>query len=301
MEAFVTPVLLTVIIAGIAAVMLALAAKFLAVPVDEQAVAIRECLSGANCGACGFAGCDDYAKALADDPTIPSNLCVPGGDGAATKIAAILGQEAMDVIEQVAVIHCSGINDVTKPEMEYQGMQSCAAVKGFFGGPGSCKYGCIGMGDCANACPHGAIEICEGVAKINRDVCIGCGICAKTCPQHLIEIVPLKSRVVVGCSSCDKGKTTKDLCDRGCIGCKICEKECKFDAIHVVNNHAVIDYDKCKSCGMCAKKCPRHLINVFPKSAKAAQNPAAPKPQELPPEIMAHAPIEGTPEAPKAE
>ena len=144
MSAFLTPVLLTVGIAAVASIMLALASKFFAVPVDEQQIAIRECLSGANCGACGYAGCDDYAKALADDPTVPSNLCAPGGDQAATKIAAILGQEAMDVIEKVAVIHCSGINDVTKQEMQYQGLKSCAAAKGFFGGPGECKYGCIG-------------------------------------------------------------------------------------------------------------------------------------------------------------
>ena len=292
MPAFLTPVLLTVGIAAVAAVMLALASKFFSVPVDEQQVAIRECLSGANCGACGFAGCDDYAKALADDPTVPSNLCAPGGDQAATKIAAILGQEAMDVIEKVAIVHCSGINDVAKKEMEYQGLKSCAAAKGFFGGPGQCKFGCIGLGDCEAACPHGAISVCEGVAKVDRSICIGCGICAKTCPQHLIEIVPLKSRVVVGCSSCDKGKATTNACDRGCIGCKKCEKECPFDAIHVENNHAVIDYDKCKSCGKCSKVCPRHIINVFAKDPRAAQNPAAPKPQKLPEAVESHAPEE---------
>ncbi len=292
MNAFLTPVLLTVGLAAVAAIMLALASKFFAVPVDEQQVAIRECLSGANCGACGYAGCDDYAKALADDPTVPSNLCAPGGDQAATKIAAILGQAAMDVIEKVAIIHCSGIDDVTKSEMDYQGLKSCAAVKGFFGGPGECKYGCIGFGDCEKACPHGAISVCEGIAKVDRSICIGCGICAKTCPQHLIEIVPLKSRVVVGCSSCDKGKATTNVCERGCIGCKKCEKECPFDAIHVENNHAVIDYDKCKSCGKCSKVCPRHIINVFPKEARASQNPAAPAPQKLPENIEAHAPEE---------
>ncbi len=48
MSAFVTPVLLTVGIACVAAIMLALASKFFAVPVDEKQIAIRECLSGAN-------------------------------------------------------------------------------------------------------------------------------------------------------------------------------------------------------------------------------------------------------------
>jgi len=273
------PVILTVIIAGIAAVMLSLAAKFFAVRESETAIAIRDCLSGANCGACGYAGCDDYAKAIAADPTIPSNLCVPGGDTTATKVAAILGQEAMDVLEQAAVVHCSGICDVTKPSMEYEGLQSCAGAKGFFGGPGSCKYGCIGFGDCTKVCNYGAISVCEGVAKVDRDKCVGCGACAKVCPQHIITLIPLRDRVVTGCSSADKGKLTKDVCDVGCIGCKICEKECPFDAIHVIDNHAVIDYDKCRVCGKCAKACPRHIIHVFAKSAKAVHNPAAPQAQ----------------------
>ena len=275
MENFISPVVLTVVIALIAAVLLVVASIVFAVPEDETAKKVRECLSGANCGACGYAGCDDYASALSKDPTLPTNLCVPGGDKSATAIAAVLGQDAMDVEEKVAVIHCSGINDATKPEMQYQGLKTCAAAKGFFQGPGSCKFGCIGFGDCAKACPHGAITICNGIANVDRSVCVGCGICAKTCPQHLIEIAPLKSRVVVGCSSCDKGKATREACDLGCIGCKICEKECKFDAIHVENNHAIIDYNKCKSCGMCAKACPRHVINVFPRDPRAVVNPAA--------------------------
>ena len=70
-------------VALIAGIVLTLAAKFMAVPVNETQVKIRECLPGANCGACGFAGCDDYAGALADDPdNVPLNACVPGGAAA---------------------------------------------------------------------------------------------------------------------------------------------------------------------------------------------------------------------------
>ena len=265
MEAFLNPVLLTVIVGLIASVVLAVAAKFMAVPVDETAVKIRECLPGANCGACGFAGCDDYAAALAADHSIKTNLCVPGADAAAASIAAVLGVEAEDVIEQIANVRCSGICDKTKPEMDYQGLKTCSAVKAFFGGPGSCKFGCIGFGDCEKVCPYHAISVCNGLAKVDRNVCVGCGMCASVCPQKIIDIIPDVNRVHVACSSKDPGKVTKDLCSAGCIGCKLCEKECKFDAIHVVDNHAVIDYEKCKNCGLCAKKCPKHVINLFPK------------------------------------
>ena len=270
MEAFVTPVLLTLIVALISAILLTIAGKIFAVPVDETAEKIRGCLSGANCGACGYAGCDGYAAALAADHSLPVNLCAPGGAAAAQGIAEILGVAAGDVEPKAAVVKCSGICDVTKPEMDYQGYSTCSAVKPFFGGPGSCKFGCIGFGDCQAVCQYGAIEVCNGVAKVDRDKCVACGMCAKACPQQLIDILPKSSRVYVGCSSKDPGKKTKDLCQVGCIGCKLCEKTCKFDAIHVEGNVAVIDAEKCKNCAMCAKACPRHIIHVIPKPGQKA-------------------------------
>ena len=148
----VTPIILVSIVGVVAGVGLTLAAKFMAVPVDETAVKIRECLPGANCGGCGFAGCDDYAAALAADPTIAPNMCAPGGAVAAAGIAAVLGVEAGSSEPMVARVHCTGANGVAKESMEYQGFSTCAAAKGFFGGPGQCKNACIGFGDCVAAC-----------------------------------------------------------------------------------------------------------------------------------------------------
>ena len=93
-----------IVVAGIGAVcavMLVLASKFFAVKEDTVYLEIRECLPGANCGACGYAGCDGYAKALASGEESKINLCIPGADAAAEKMAEILGVEFEDVIEKL--------------------------------------------------------------------------------------------------------------------------------------------------------------------------------------------------------
>ena len=237
---------------------LVIAAKVMAVKEDERFPAVRECLPGANCGACGFAGCDGYAKALCENPDTPTNLCIPGADGVSRQLSDILGVEFADVVEQVAVVHCSGDCEHTSDKVVYQGIESCAAAKLMYGGKGSCTYGCLGLGDCVKVCPHDAICIADGVARVNTKDCVGCGLCAKTCPNHLISLVADVERVVVACSNKDKGAVTRKVCSNGCIGCKKCEKVCPLGAIKVVDNVAVIDYEKCDNCpdfAVCAKNC----------------------------------------------
>jgi Fe-S-cluster-containing hydrogenase component 2 len=40
-------------------------------------------------------------------------------------------------------------------------------------------------------------------------------------------------------------------------------KACQDDAIHVINNVAVIDYEKCTRCGKCYDVCPKKIIKKF--------------------------------------
>ena len=82
------PILVVCIIGLICGVGLSVASSVMAVKEDERFPAIRDCLPGANCGACGFTGCDGYAKALLE-PGTKTNLCVPGGAEAAKKLAAV--------------------------------------------------------------------------------------------------------------------------------------------------------------------------------------------------------------------
>lgn len=249
------PILAVTVIGLICAVGLAVASSVMAVKEDTRFTEIRACLPGANCGACGYTGCDGYAKALLE-PGTKTNLCVPGADAVAAQIAALLGVEAEDVVEKIAVVQCAGTCEATSVKADYRGIPSCAAAKLFYGGNGSCIFGCMGFGDCARACPKGAISMQDGIACVDHTECIGCGICAQTCPQKIIEIVPDIIRTEVLCSSYHNGPYTKKVCSSGCIGCHKCEKTCPQGAIKVDNFLARIDWDKCTACGACASVCP---------------------------------------------
>ena len=245
----------------ICAVLLTLADAFFGVKEDETATAIRDCLPGANCGACGYSGCDGYAKALAEKTVEKTNLCVPGGDNVAKDIAAILGVEAEDVVERVAYVACNGTCNAVEVKYEYQGEKSCYLANVAYSGNKSCIYACLGYGDCAVVCPQNAISIESGVARVNSRKCIGCGICVRACPNSIIHLIRDTSRVVVECSNHDKGAQTRQYCSNGCIGCMKCQKACPNGAITVTNNLAQIDYSLCTGCGECVKVCPVHCIH----------------------------------------
>lgn len=255
------PVLILSAIAVLCALLLTLASIFFAVKEDERAVAIRDCLPGANCGACGFSGCDGYAKALSEGTTDQTNLCVPGGDAAARSIAEILGVEAADVVERVAYVACNGTCDADGRKFDYEGPATCKAANMNYSGDRYCTYACLGYGDCAAVCPHDAICIENGVAHVDPRRCVGCGICTRACPNHLIHLVNDTVRVVVKCSNHDKGAVTRKNCSNGCIGCGKCERACPSGAIRVEDNLATINYDLCTGCGICRSVCPVGCIH----------------------------------------
>lgn len=251
-------VLVLGVMGGVFGLVLAIASKVFAVEQDERLEPVTEALPGANCGGCGYTGCGAYAQAIVDG-TAPLGLCAAGGQESVEKIAAIMGMEAVKMERKVALVKCRG-NHATKKGL-YEGISDCEAASRILGnGPNLCAYGCLGFGNCVKACPEGAISVVDGVAKVDHEKCIGCMACAAACPRGIIESVPYDQDIVVACSSKEKGAALRKFCDIGCIGCKMCEKVCEHDAIHVVDNLAVIDYSKCVSCGACAEKCPRHLI-----------------------------------------
>ncbi|MBE6853240.1 MAG: RnfABCDGE type electron transport complex subunit B [Ruminococcus sp.] len=256
---YILPVIAFASMGLIAGVLLTAASKIFEVKTDERIEQINSVLPQANCGACGCAGCEDYAKGIVNK-NLPTNLCKPGGNKTASAIASIMNTASSEVVSEIAVINCCGDCNATASKYDFVGIETCLAVKRFYSGNGLCSYGCIGYGDCAQVCSENAITLSDGIAHINRKLCIGCGQCATVCPNSLISMIPESAKTIVRCSSKDNGKTTKLNCKNGCIGCKICEKNCESQAITVTDFHASIDYSKCTNCGVCAEKCPVKVI-----------------------------------------
>ena len=252
------------VVAGLgllAGLILAIASVLMAVPVDEKVVQLREQLPGANCGACGYSGCDGYAEAMAHEGA-PVGLCSPGGSDVADQTAAILGVSGGDVEKKAAVVRCGGCEDATSRKLHYHGIPSCTAANQFYGGNWACAYGCLGYGDCAAACQFDAIHVENGLATVDPAKCTGCGLCAKACPKSLITVLPANWPGVVRCSSHDKGAVVRKACTAGCIGCMKCTKVCEHGAITVQNSLASIDLKKCVGCGKCAEGCPVGCIDI---------------------------------------
>ena len=251
------------VIALIIGIVLSIAEKVFKVEVDEKEIAVREELPGSNCGGCGFAGCDALAKAIASGEA-PVTACPVGGMPVATKIAEIMGQEVGEMEKKIAYVKCDGTCEKRETDYNYFGIDSCVyATKMPGSSPYSCKYGCMGYGDCVRVCDQGAIRIVDKKAVVDESLCIACGKCLKACPHDLIELIPADSKYRVQCSSLSKGKEVKSACTAGCIGCSLCARNCPSDAIVFENNIAKIDYSKCTQCGLCAEKCPVKIIKLY--------------------------------------
>ena len=229
------------------------------VPTNEKVEALRACLPGANCGACGFPGCDGYAAAV-------------GGPACAAKMAEIMGVTVNESVRMVASVACQGYGDHCKPKGIYEGMTDCVAASLVNSGTKACSYACLGLGTCERACPFDAIHIdpIKQIAVVDEEKCQACKKCVAACPQHVLSMRPAGRKVNVGCHNPEKGIALKEKCDRACIGCEACVKACNFGAIEMENGVPKIDYEKCVGCMACADACPTGAMQADFESRKEA-------------------------------
>jgi Na+-translocating ferredoxin:NAD+ oxidoreductase RNF subunit RnfB len=249
------------VIFGIA---LAVVASRFVVKVDPKVDQVRETLPGANCGACGFAGCMGYAEAVVGNPDVAPNLCAPGKSPVAAKIAQITGKSAGAVDPKIARVFCQGGRSKSQRKFIYSGVMDCTAAVLAAGGDKSCDFGCLGYATCMRACPFDAITMsADSLPIISKEKCTACGKCVAACPKQVIELGLMSKAVVISCHSRDKGIDVKKKCQVGCIACGLCVRTCPVDAIKLENNLARIDHSKCITCGLCVKKCPTNAIHDY--------------------------------------
>jgi electron transport complex protein RnfB len=251
------------------AVVLLIASIKLKVDVDPKIEEIHKALPNLDCGACGFAGCGQYAKAIMENQELLGK-CSPGGPQTSAKIADILNLQISDSGPQKRpIVHCRAHAENKTFYADYGGIESCTAANAL-ANVQACAFGCLGYGDCTRACKFDALHIVDGLSTVDYEKCTGCSACSKACPRNLIEMVPFshENMMTVACSNKETGKVTRSICKVGCIGCGLCAKQ--TDMFKIENNLARLDYNKyqpTEQTETAMNKCPTKVIIYRGKSA----------------------------------
>ena len=179
----------------IASILLGLVSKVFYVAVDPVVLEIGEALPGANCGACGFAGCSGCAKAIAKGKANPY-ACTAGGPDVALSVAEVMGVKIEVKEPDTAKLGCWYNLKDADTKFIYDGAADCRAAMLLFKGSKLCEIGCLSLGTCLNACPFDAISIGEGgLPEVNRNLCTGCGTCEQICPKGIIRLTSESRRI----------------------------------------------------------------------------------------------------------
>ena len=241
--------------------LIALANAKLKVWEDPRIGAVEEVLPGANCGACGYAGCRAFAEAAVNGVVAPAG-CTVMGEEDREDVAALIGVSAGEANKQVARLLCAGGNDVAVKKAVYHGVDSCAAAVAVTGGGKGCTWGCVGLSDCAVACDFHAITMSStGLPVVDPQLCTSCGDCVDACPLDLFTIMPLDHKLLVQCKNLLSGDAAEEVCAVACTACERCVQDAAPDLIEIKDGLAVIDYDRVETANPDAiARCPTGAI-----------------------------------------
>ena len=261
-------IVILVSLGAIAAGVLYVVSKKFIVKEDERISQVENVLPNTNCGGCGKPGCHAFAVAVVESSDLSALHCPVGGNDVMKQVADILGVKAVEHDPYIAVVRCSGSFEYRKKTNVYDGAQSCAIAAQLYSGDTGCAYGCLGMGDCVEACGFEAMYMDPrtGLPVVIEDKCTACNACVTSCPKDILELWPKgkkDQRVYVACLNEEKGSTARKECAVACSGCAKCMEACRYEAITVDHNLATIDYDKCKLCMECIETCDvRNILAV---------------------------------------
>ncbi len=265
-ETMISTIIILTSIGAIASIILYFVAKKFYVYEDPKIDEVEAALPNANCGGCGFPGCRAFAESCTKADVLSHHFCPPGGNDTMVKVGEILGMKVEEREPQVAVLLCNGSIKNRKKTNTYDGADNCTIAANLYGGQSDCIFGCLGLGECEEACDFDAITMDKetGLPVVNEDICGACGECVAACPRDLFQLRnkgKKNRRIFVACMSRDKGVPAKKSCDVACIGCSKCFKVCEFDAITMKDQKAYIDFEACKLCRKCVVVCPTGAIH----------------------------------------
>ena len=243
---------------------LAIANKKLYVAEDPRIAAIQECLPGANCGGCGYPGCSNFAENVVKGTSEPSG-CPVCSEDAQLEIANILGIKASTTEKMIARVMCQGGLAEATRKATYAGLENCTAALLLDGGEKLCEYGCLGFGDCIEACPFDAMYMNEnGLPVVIEEKCTGCGKCAEACVRDVIEMHPVSHKLFILCKNLDHPKAARKICTRACIGCQICVRAAGENNILMQDNLAMVNYAQYGTdMELPTEKCPTKCLVVM--------------------------------------
>lgn len=258
------------------ALFLAVASKRLYVFEDPRIDEVEDMLPHSNCGACGTAGCRNFAEQVVNGSIEPAR-CTVNPPAQNLSIAEMLGISMGDVEKRIARLACAGGRHVAKMRAHYDGLNSCAAAA-VAGGGKSCTWGCLGIGDCADVCDFDAITMDRfSLPVVNADKCTACGDCVDVCPKGLFSLQVESHKLWLACCNESDGDIAEAACEVACTACERCVVDAAPGLISIHNKLAVIDYSKNDSAQRVAiERCPTGAI-VWMEGSKISKGKAAKK------------------------